>query len=71
MNLSDCLPEKISKLFIGVLFILFGVAALVAGFTILPIFGLVVAIVMFFIGGYFIRVHLNQACEISGSEASE
>jgi len=50
-----CLPERIS---IG------GIALVVAGFTVLPIFGLILAIPFLAISFYFFRSHLNEQCEI-------
>ncbi len=71
MKLSDCVPEKMSKLLIGVLLIIFALGAAVLGFTLLPFIGIILALVLFVLGGYFIRVHLNESCEISDGDAPE
>jgi hypothetical protein len=64
MAVLNCLPQKLSKLAVGIIFILFGLCAVVLGFTVLPVFGFVLAVPFFWLAWYFIRVHLNRQCEI-------
>jgi hypothetical protein len=59
-----CLPERISKLAIAILLLLGGVALVVAGFTVLPVIGLILAIPFLAFSFYFFRSHLNDQCEI-------
>ena len=60
-----CLPENITKISLGIFFILMGLGAVVIGLTILPIIGLVLSLPFFYLAYYFIRAHLNRECEIS------
>ena len=60
-----CLPEKLSKLTLSVLFSLFGLAAVVMGFTVLPVFGFILSIPFFILAFYFYKAHLNSKCEIT------
>ncbi|MCU0556298.1 MAG: hypothetical protein R6X05_17400 [Desulfobacterales bacterium] len=64
MGLSSCLPQKLSKLAIGILFLIFGTGTAILGVTVLPVIGLVLAAPLFIIGIYFIRTHLNKKCEL-------
>lgn len=64
-NLKDrCLPERISKLAVAILLLLAGIGLVVLGFTILPVFGLILAIPFLAFSFYFFRAHLNEKCEI-------
>lgn len=54
-----------SKMVIGIFLIIFGIGCTVIGFTILPVIGVIAGIVLFVLGGWFIRAHLNSQCEIS------
>ena len=65
MALESCLPQKVTKLALGILFLLFGSGTAVLGVTILPVIGLILALPLFIVGIYFIRSHLNQKCEIA------
>lgn len=64
MTVFNCFPQKLSKLAIGVIFILFGLCAVILGFTVLPFFGFLLAVPLFWLAWYFIHVHLNRQCEI-------
>jgi hypothetical protein len=62
----NCFIQTMSKLVIGIFFVLFGLGAVISGFTVLPIFGFLLAAALFYIGWYFIHAHLNRQCEIEG-----
>ncbi|MGD8542175.1 MAG: hypothetical protein PVI27_03775 [Desulfobacteraceae bacterium] len=64
MDINSCLPQKISKLALGILFLIFGTGTAILGVTVLPLIGLVLAAPLFIIGIYFVRTHLNQKCEL-------
>ncbi|MDY0375898.1 MAG: hypothetical protein RBQ72_09230 [Desulfobacterium sp.] len=64
MKLSECIPERMSKLLVGALLIVGALALVAIGFTILPVVGIILAIPVAGLGIYFIRVHLNEKCEI-------
>lgn len=66
MSVFNCFFQNISKMAIGSIFILFGLGAVISGFTVLPIFGFLIAIPLFYLAWYFIHVHLNRQCEIEG-----
>ncbi|MDY0220766.1 MAG: hypothetical protein RBR67_06495 [Desulfobacterium sp.] len=64
MKLNECLPEKMSKLLVGSLLLIGALALVIIGFTILPVVGIILAIPVVGLGIYFIKVHLNEKCEI-------
>lgn len=64
MTIFNCFFQNISKVAIGSVFILFGIGAVISGFTILPVIGFLFAVPFFYLAWYFIRVHLNERCEI-------
>ncbi len=64
MNIINCFPQTISKLFLAVVLSVFAVGFIMTGFTVLPIIGFVVAIPFAVISIYLIRAHLNKQCEI-------
>ena len=47
MDINSCLPQKMSKLAIGILFLIFGTGTAILGVTVLPIIGLVLAAPLF------------------------
>jgi hypothetical protein len=61
----NCLPEKISKVALGVIFTLLGLGMVALGLTLIPIFGLFFAVPFFVFAVYFFRVHLSEKCEIT------
>ncbi len=64
MMFTKCLPQKISIVLIAV-FMLVGAAAFaLLAFSVLPIIGFLVAVPMFILAIYFIRLRLNSQCEI-------
>jgi hypothetical protein len=65
MERIRCFSVKVSKLVVGTLFLFMGAAFLLLGFTVIPVFGFILAIPAFALAIYFIRVHLNRRCEIT------
>ncbi len=64
MKIKDCLPEKGAKLFLAAILMIGAIGFVFLGFTVLPIIGFVVAIPFAAGAIYFIRLHLNDQCEI-------
>jgi hypothetical protein len=60
-----CFFERISKISIGLTLLLFGLGLIVIGLTVLPIFGLILAVPVLGASAYFIRAHLNKECQIA------
>ena len=66
MQIFNCFFQSVSKFAIGMIFVLFGFAAVISGFTVLPFLGFFLAVPLFFLAWYFINVNLNRQCEIEG-----
>lgn len=64
MKLSNCVPEKISKTFVGGFLLVFALAFFIAGFTILPLIGFVLSVPLVLLSIYFLRIHVNDQCEL-------
>jgi hypothetical protein len=64
---NSCLFERFSKIGLGILFLLISSVFMLSGFTVLPIFGFVIALPFFLLSLYFFRVHINKACQIKAS----
>ena len=64
MKLSDCVPEKMSKSFVGGFLLVLALAAFISGFTILPLIGFVLTVPLVLLGVYFLRIHVNDQCEL-------
>lgn len=64
MKLSNCVPEKISKAFVGGFLLVVALAFFIAGFTILPLVGFVLAVPLVLLSIYFLRIHVNDQCEL-------
>lgn len=64
MKLNDCIPEKMSKAFVGALLLVGALAFVIAGFTILPIIGFVLAVPLALLSIYFFKIHVNDQCEL-------
>ena len=67
MQTKACLPERFSKLLLATILLLGGIGFGVIGFTVLPVIGLLAAVPMLVLAGYFYRVHLNERCDIGKS----
>jgi hypothetical protein len=63
MNLS-CVPQKVSKLFLAMIFTLLGLGTAVIGAIVVPFFGLLFAIPFFGFAYYFYRSHLTNQCQL-------
>jgi hypothetical protein len=64
-----CLFERFSKIGLGLFFLIVSLGFVLSGITVLPIFGLFIALPLFLISLYFFRAHLNKECQIE--EASK
>ena len=62
-----CLFERFSKLGLGLNFLLISIGFMVIGFTVLPVFGFVIALAFFLISIYVFRVRLKKDCQIQGA----
>ena len=62
--MAFCLPQRLSKLLLGMLFILLGLGTFLIGLTVLPVIGILLSLPLFYLAYYFIRAHLNRECEI-------
>ncbi len=60
-----CRDEKIFGRILGIFFLALGLVFLIIGFTVLPLFGLIVAIPLIALGFYFFRKSPGEeeACE--------
>lgn len=66
MQVFNCFFQTVSKLVIGLFFLLFGFSAVISGFSVLPLVGFILAVPLFYFAWYFFRAHLNRQCEIEG-----
>ena len=64
MKLNRCILQKISKNMLAVLMLIATIGFAVSGLTIVPGFGLVLALPVSALSLYFFSVHLNDQCEI-------
>jgi hypothetical protein len=64
MKDNTCTSEKVSKYFLGGLFIVFSLGLIVLGFTLLPIIGFVLALPVLALSVFFIRARINDQCEL-------
>lgn len=64
MKITDCAPQKISKLMLGSLLLLAALGLIIIGVTLLPVFGLLLALPVIALAIYTFRLHLNDQCEI-------
>ena len=64
MKLSDCVPEKISKAFVGGFLLVAALAFFISGFTVLPLVGFVLSVPLVLLSIYFLRIHVNDQCEL-------
>jgi len=68
MKISDCLPQKMSKMMLISLMLLAAVALIIIGFTLLPVIGFFSAIPLIALAIYVYRLKLNDQCEIDFTE---
>lgn len=64
MKKDLCLFERISKVGIGLFFLLVATGLMLSGLTVFPIFGFLLAIPVLIVSIYFFGAHLNQSCQI-------
>ena len=64
MKKIRCIPQKISKLVLGSLMLAAAMALIIIGFTLLPIFGLILALPVIALSFYIYSLHVNDQCEI-------
>jgi len=67
MKTTECIPQKISKLMIGLILMGFALALIIIGVTLLPVFGFILALPVIALAIYIFRLHLNDQCEINFS----
>jgi len=70
MKLSACMPQKISKFAIGLMLIAAALIMVILGFTLLPIIGQILAVLLLILAVYVFKLHLNDQCEIDPTENS-
>jgi|SaaInlLV_10m_DNA_2_1039722.scaffolds.fasta_scaffold96553_1 hypothetical protein len=68
MKTIECVPQKISKLMLGSLMLAAAIGLIIIGITLLPVFGIVLAIPVIGMAIYVFRLHLNDQCEIDFPE---
>ncbi len=66
MNKNMCLFERISKVGIGLFFLLVAIGLMLSGITVFPIFGFLFAFPVLLVSIYFFAAHLNKSCQIEG-----
>ena len=64
MKITECVPQKISKLMLGLILMGFALALIIIGVTLLPVFGFILALPVIALAIYIFRLHLNDQCEI-------
>jgi hypothetical protein len=64
MKINECVPQKISKVMMSSILFIGAFALAVSGLTVLPVIGIVLAVPVALLGGYVLRLHLNERCEI-------
>ena len=70
MKLSSCMPQKISKFAIGLMLVAAALIMVILGFTLLPIIGQILAVLLLILAVYVFKLHLNDQCEIDPTENS-
>ncbi len=70
MKLSSCMPQKISKFAIGLMLVAAALIMVILGFTVLPIIGQVLAVLILILAVYVFKLHLNDQCKIDPTENS-
>lgn len=67
MKATECAPQKISKLMMGLLLLLAAAGLIVIGITLLPFFGFIMAVPVIALAVYVFGLRLNDQCEIDFS----
>ncbi len=68
MENAHCLYERTSKYAIAAILLVVTAILFISGLTILPLFGLILAVPILFVSFYFFRVRLNKECQIADSK---
>ena len=61
---NNCTSQTISKYLLGLVFLGLSAVFVVLGFTLFPIFGLLLALPVAGLAVYFFRTRLNDQCEL-------
>jgi len=64
MNINSCLFERISAFSIGVLLSVGTLGLIIISLTIIPVFGLILAVPSGLLAAYFFKVHFDRKCQI-------
>jgi len=64
------MPQKISKFAIGLMLVAAALIMVILGFTLLPIIGQILAVLLLILAVYVFKLHLNDQCEIDPTENS-
>ncbi len=64
MDSPTCIGQNISKIGLGLTFLLFGLGLVALGVTIIPVFGLILAAPVLGIGAFFLLANLDKECQI-------
>ncbi len=64
MKATKCVPQKISKLMLGSLMLGAAAGLVIISFTLLPVFGFVLALPVIALAIYIFGLRLNDQCEI-------
>ena len=71
MRSINCRFERLSNFNIGMILLLIGLGFVIIGLTIIPIFGLLVAVPILIAGVLFIRAHRSAECVLEDQMAKE
>ena len=64
MNRIDCNLERVSNVTIGLFLAVFGILFTLIGITVLPVIGLMIAMISFILSGIFLVAPRSKACAI-------
>jgi hypothetical protein len=65
MKQIDCLFERVSHVGVGIALLFLAVGLTLIGVTVLPVIGLVTAVPVFLLAGWFIAAPKSQECTLS------
>ena len=69
MNKNECKLERVSNVTIGLILLLLGGLFLLSGITVLPVFGLLIAVPVLIIAGVFLAAPRSKACSLIAQRA--
>jgi hypothetical protein len=64
MKANYCFWERVTDEALGAIFVVIGLGFLVISFTIIPIFGLIIAIPVLFLGVAFMAAKRSKTCKL-------